>query len=240
MSLKASLRVRAGGEEAWHECAGVLLAPGASLEVAALTGPLLIGFLDPRIDLATARCLDERNLVTLPNAVVERWRRTLGDPAALDYGSVDAWIRSEFANRMGEGRIHPRVRRVVRYLSGHDLDRQHTSLSCLASVAQLSPSRLMHVFTESLGMPLRPYLLLIRVRRAAVALDSGHTVTEAAHIAGFADASHLARTVRRILGVTPGQLAAHDNGGLENRLNRTHDLTVSADRSTATLDAVTT
>jgi AraC-like DNA-binding protein len=64
----------------------------------------------------------------------------------------------------------------------------------------------MHVFTESVGIPLRRYLLRLRVQRAAGALAAGHTVTEAAHAAGFADAPHLTRTFRRILGATPRDL----------------------------------
>jgi len=66
----------------------------------------------------------------------------------------------------------------------------------------------MHVFTQSFGIPLRPYVRRLRVQRAANALASGHSVTEAAYIAGFADASHLSRTVRRTFGVTPRQLRA--------------------------------
>jgi AraC-like DNA-binding protein len=64
----------------------------------------------------------------------------------------------------------------------------------------------MHVFTDSVGVPLRPYLLWLRVQRAAGALAAGHTVTEAAHIAGFADAAHMTRTFRRTLGTTPREL----------------------------------
>jgi AraC-like DNA-binding protein len=64
----------------------------------------------------------------------------------------------------------------------------------------------MHVFTESVGIPLRPYLLWLRVQRAASALSNGQTVTEAAHLAGFADAPHLTRTFRRTLGTSPREL----------------------------------
>jgi AraC-like DNA-binding protein len=103
-------------------------------------------------------------------------------------------------------RIHPRVQRVLAYLQEQELDRHHTSLMWLALIAKLSPSRLMHVFTESLGIPLRPYLLRLRVQRAAGALAAGHSVTEAAHVAGFADGPHLTRTFRRILGATPRDL----------------------------------
>jgi AraC-like DNA-binding protein len=66
----------------------------------------------------------------------------------------------------------------------------------------------MHVFTESLGMPLRAYVLGLRVQRAVDALADGRSATEAAHIAGFSDAPHLTRTFRRTVGMTPREVIA--------------------------------
>jgi methylphosphotriester-DNA--protein-cysteine methyltransferase len=57
-------------------------------------------------------------------------------------------------------------------------------------------------------MPLRPYWCGLRLQRTAVALAAGHTVTEAAYIAGFADGPHLTHTVRWLLGITSRDLMA--------------------------------
>ena len=65
----------------------------------------------------------------------------------------------------------------------------------------------MHVFTESVGVPVRPYILWLRLQRAACDLINGASVTSAAHEAGFSDAAHLTRTYRRMLGTTPSDLA---------------------------------
>jgi AraC-like DNA-binding protein len=43
----------------------------------------------------------------------------------------------------------------------------------------------MHLFTESLGVPLRPYILWLRVQRAACDLMAGATISRAVHSAGF-------------------------------------------------------
>src|SRR5262245_55750250 len=80
------------------------------------------------------------------------------------------------------------------------------SLDNLASIAGLSPSRFMHVFTESVGVSLRPYILWLRLQRAGGELMRGATATEAAHNAGFSDAAHMTRTSRRMLGTTPSEL----------------------------------
>jgi AraC-like DNA-binding protein len=100
-------------------------------------------------------------------------------------------------------RIHPRVYSALQSLPERLARANDVSLKTLASIAGLSPSRFMHVFTASVGTPLRPYILALRVRLACQELRAGATVTSAACAAGFSDAAHLTRTFRRILGTTP-------------------------------------
>jgi AraC-like DNA-binding protein len=106
-------------------------------------------------------------------------------------------------------KIHPRVTRVLRYLRAQPGVLGDVSLPTLAGIAGLSESRLRHVFTESLGVALRPYILWLRVQRPCGELIGGASVTKAAHEAGFSDSAHLARTFRRMLGVTPTQIAGN-------------------------------
>src|SRR4029453_15865292 len=58
----------------------------------------------------------------------------------------------------------------------------------------------------SLGVPVRPYILWLRLQRAACDMMNGASVTNAAYRAGFSDAAHLTRTFRRMLGATPSDL----------------------------------
>jgi AraC-like DNA-binding protein len=81
-----------------------------------------------------------------------------------------------------------------------------TSLAALAAVARLSPGRFMHAFTESVGIPLRPYLRWLMLERAGAALASGAPLGDAAYAAGFADAAHMSRTFRRMFGVSPSEV----------------------------------
>jgi transcriptional regulator GlxA family with amidase domain len=97
------------------------------------------------------------------------------------------------------------VRRLLAVLRDSGVD-DATSRESLASSVKLSPSRLMHVFTASTGIPLRPYLAWLRLQRAATAIVNGSSMGGAAHAAGFADASHMSRTFRRMLGVAPSLL----------------------------------
>jgi AraC-like DNA-binding protein len=208
-----SVRVRLRRGAMWHRCAAVFAVPGTWLEIDPCGSTLVVGFVDPG---AYATVPPPRpsgpRVAAVPEAVVERWRGALGDPETLDNRRLDSWARSELASWSHQRTMHPSVRRVVHYVRGHGLEQHGTSLARLAQVGDLSPSRLMHVFTQSLGIPLRPYILWRRVQHASTVLALGYTVTEAAYIAGFADAPHLTRTVRRLLGITPRQLMTPATG----------------------------
>lgn len=80
------------------------------------------------------------------------------------------------------------------------------TLSALSEAVHLSPSRLIHRFREAIGVPLRRYVLWCRLRTAADSAMRGSNLTEAAHLAGFADSPHLTRTFRAMFGVTPSLL----------------------------------
>jgi AraC-like DNA-binding protein len=64
----------------------------------------------------------------------------------------------------------------------------------------------MHVFTASVGVPLRPYILWLRLQVACGEMMRGASIAGAAQRAGFSDAAHLNRTLRRMMGMTPGEL----------------------------------
>ncbi|HEY0840112.1 MAG TPA: AraC family transcriptional regulator, partial [Vulgatibacter sp.] len=76
--------------------------------------------------------------------------------------------------------VHPGVMRVLRYMREGD---RPPALADLAAVAGLSPGRLLHVFTDAVGIPPRRYLLWLKVQRASRAMASGQSITDAAHAA---------------------------------------------------------
>jgi AraC-like DNA-binding protein len=61
---------------------------------------------------------------------------------------------------------------------------------------------LIHLFTEQIGIPLRRYVLWLRLMTAVQFAVQGESLTEAAHRAGFSDSAHLCRTFRRMYGIT--------------------------------------
>ncbi|MDQ3701953.1 MAG: AraC family transcriptional regulator, partial [Chloroflexota bacterium] len=77
----------------------------------------------------------------------------------------------------------------------------------LATAAHVSPEHLVRLFRQELGTTPARYLWAERVQAGVHLLE--HTalpIAEVAHRAGFQTASHFTRTVRRSVGMLPGEL----------------------------------
>jgi AraC-like DNA-binding protein len=209
LAVEGSLRVRAGARGAWTSTAGVLTAPDVAHAIDARERETLLVFLDPESEVG--RTLRASVKGPLRRIGAEERDVLVGvDPHALMGLEGPRWT-SLVARTLGAGNaratrpVHPRVRVVLRHLAkaGRDDD---VSLEALAAVAEISPGRLMHAFTESIGIPLRRYLAWLRLQRAAATIVGGAPLAEAALTAGFSDAAHMSRTFRAMLGMTPSSL----------------------------------
>jgi AraC family transcriptional regulator len=100
--------------------------------------------------------------------------------------------------------IDPRVQATLTAV--HALPGRRASLSTLADRVALTPGRLGALFRRDIGIPLRRYLLWLRLIDAIEALSHDANLTEAAHDAGFSDSAHFSRTFRRMFGMPPSAL----------------------------------
>lgn len=95
-----------------------------------------------------------------------------------------------------------KFRQVLEYIEAN-LDR-NISLADIAGVAGLSVSHFKSLFRESAGVPAHQYLIRRRVERAKnLIAEDKMPISQVAFEAGFAHQSHLARHMRRLLGVSP-------------------------------------
>jgi AraC-like DNA-binding protein len=202
IALEGRLRVRARANGRWRRCTAVVVGRNIVHEIDARDAFVMMAFVGAEISLdAMVATPLQSPIGVVSTEEAARWRRELGDAKTLDATRVKQWVRSTLIRSTPD--VDSRVDRVIRMLRQQPLDTRSTSLVRLSRVAGLSPSRFGHVFTESFGVPVRPYLRWLRFLRAARELVSGRSVTHAAHIAGFADAAHLTRTCRRTLGISP-------------------------------------
>jgi len=210
LAIEGELRVRPSASGRWRSAAGVLTSPHAPHAIDSKGVEVLLVFLDPESDAGAmfrpalnraVRLLAEGERTALVRDVV---------PRTILSSGAEEWVRTAARTLRvplapSQRTIHPRVRRLLAVLRGSGVD-DATSLEVLAKLVSLSPSRLMHVFTASVGIPLRPYLAWLRVQRAAMAIVNEASMGEAAHAAGFADAAHMSRTFKRMLGIAPSLL----------------------------------
>lgn len=213
LALEGELSI-AVEDAAPKRAAGVVTAPNVSHAIDAEGRATLLVFLDPESEAGSSlrAALADEDVRLL--STVQRDALVQGaDPLAImttRFG--DEWTRRAVAllggeQRSAKRRMHPRVRKALTILRANP-ESDDAALTALANAVGLSPGRLMHAFTQSLGIPLRPYLQWLKVQRAAGAIVAGVPLSEAAHAAGFADAAHMSRTFRRMFGISPSGLRA--------------------------------
>jgi AraC-like DNA-binding protein len=98
-----------------------------------------------------------------------------------------------------------RIVTALSWITGH-LDNETITVDQIAKVVYLSPGRFMHLFSEQTGIPVRKYILWQRLKCALLQIADEHTITEAAHSAGFTDSSHMNRTFNAMFGITPSKI----------------------------------
>jgi AraC-like DNA-binding protein len=211
LGLDGDLRTRASSSRPWTSAAGVLTASDVPHAIDARGVEVLLVFLDPQSEVGAALAAvlqGSLRLISSPERAT--LLRQAADPAAIMRADGAAWTRHAVetlgaAPIPGPRTVHPRVRKLLRLLRTSAIA-DSTSLESLSQAVGLSPGRLMHVFTASIGVPFRPYLAWCKLQRAAGAIVSGVPLAQAAHAAGFADAAHMSRTFRRMFGIAPSAL----------------------------------
>ena len=164
--------------------------------------------LSKNIDAVTG---NERGVLVLDQSPAERETRALRSlldmPAdchtakELCHSVVDRFCGTDATENTEED---PRIRSAKR-LMGHAPDSK-MPISAIAREVGLSESRLIHVFKEHTGIPIRRYLLWLRLVEAVEQMSAHVSITVSAHGAGFADSAHLSRTFRRMFGISPSFL----------------------------------
>jgi AraC family transcriptional regulator len=109
---------------------------------------------------------------------------------------------AKLPNAPNEGLGGRRLKQVLSFIEdqlGEDL-----SLKQIAGVAGVSSSHMKTLFRRSVGVPVHQYVIQRRVERAkTLMLQDELSMAEIAQTVGFAHQSHMARHMRRVLGVPP-------------------------------------
>lgn len=99
------------------------------------------------------------------------------------------------------GLVDPRVAQVLALIR-NEPDRNYSQKE-LGEALGLSPSRVLHLFSQQIGVPYRRYRMWTRLWLAAERLHASDNMTIAAMDSGFADATHFSHAFRDTFGVNP-------------------------------------
>lgn len=218
VGLEAPLQVALPGSgEAWHQHS-LLLAPGTRVEIDAGGQLVAACYLD-------ALGQDFRLLADGMN----RWTPGIhghlpGEPELQDLcrrlharplEPEDAYLALERCiNPSGQAypSADPRVEAVVALI--RERITENLSVEQLAGAVNLSVSRLVELFREQIGVPIRRYRQWHRLFVTVTGVERGETLTNAAIAAGFTDSAHFSHTFRMTLGMTPSDILAMLSGRL--------------------------
>lgn len=149
----------------------------------------------------------------LPTITMLETARDLGRPAmeevALEFATAILKLASG-GDRVGgidraidERRVSDAIHRIEQ--SAHELEEGRLSLGALAKEVDMSRYHFLRVFRRLVGQTPHQYVLLLRMRKAAVRLRTTEApLTAVALDAGFNDLSTFIRRFRQIMGMSPG------------------------------------
>ncbi len=218
VGIDQPFRVLESESSAWRECRSVLAPPGCLHEIEVGGALMAILFIEPESPDYPAiqnamqdgewQCLyglaHEDEVLT---ALHEAWERQ--PDAATLHELLDRIIPSPNPEQRPQP-LDARIQKVIQMMK-EDLTRSY-SMNELAEVVNLSPTRLVHLFKEEVGVPIRRFRQWHRMRVVAALVSKNKTLTDAALDAGFADSSHFSRAFRNMFGITPSSVfsrAAH-------------------------------
>lgn len=100
----------------------------------------------------------------------------------------------------------PRIATARSLVTPQFLAHEPQPITALAEQVHLSPSRFRHLWRFEMGISVQSYLRWQRLLTAMIASAEGVSLTEAAHMAGFADSAHLTRVFRATFGIAPSRI----------------------------------
>ena len=195
-------------------CRAALCAVGAKRRIDATKIPFLSLNLDPDTPTALAwhALLGPGVIRPLADAFVDPLAVPIRDllagrTARSQVRPLAHALTAAVATQLGEARPCPldgRIRRVADHL--RDQSAPQVRLPELAELAGLSPSHLMHLFRDQIGLSMRNFLLWQKMRQALHRIVMDEPLTYVAHQCGFADSAHLTRTFQAFYAIQPSRL----------------------------------
>jgi len=128
--------------------------------------------------------------------------------ASLDVDGPDVaadFLVNQLVGKQEPRFVHPQLRQAIEVVSSRMPDR--VDVASVAGAVALSPDYLGRLCRQQTGVSFSATIRWQRLVTAVSYILDGHSVTDAAHLAGFADGSHATRVCWEMTGATPRELA---------------------------------
>jgi AraC-like DNA-binding protein len=190
------------------ECPARMLKRWTHFKVALPSGQGLFQAIEPAFELKISDCSAWTPLL------LDRFWELQNSVSLVDVLESEAALRmliSLFLRKgPGVSEFDAKMETASRFKKAFDLIEsslaRRVSLDDLAEAVSLHPSYFSNEFARRMGVPPMEYLRLRRVELAKrLLLDSGRKLEDIASETGFADAFHLSRTFKRIVGLSPSE-----------------------------------
>ena len=215
ISVGEPFRVRTSESDSFQEQESFVVGPNVAHELDAEGIPIveIWGEVGALADFARHLSATSGSLVPSlpPELLVELRSHFLEvETRSIDRQAGEALLSYVFTQLLGAGSAStegdPRIAHARSLVTPRFLVDELRPIDALASEVHLSTSRFRHLWREETGMSVQSYLRWQRLLAAMVASAGGASLTEAAHIAGFADSAHLSRVFRATFGITPSDI----------------------------------
>jgi AraC-like DNA-binding protein len=195
---------------------GVVIAPDLKHSLDGEGGEQALLLIDPEHTCAqqlTKKWLDGEVVAPLPASLLAPLVRNLTkDQSSSLHESglanpITALLDTLLPWDTGPAPMDHRVRAALDYLQSQPL--KNVAASELANEIHLSESRMAHLFKQQVGIPVRRYLMWLRLMDAIECAFAGNSLTVAAAHAGFSDSAHFSRTFQDMFGIQPSLVIQH-------------------------------
>lgn len=211
VAIHGSISLRTAESLAWYSCRSAVIAPDQPHQFDGRGAMVGLFYLIPETEEARRILQTTSGKVSaLPTSMlknlVPRLRKALDDGCSGEQARevFDGLVQGLSQTGDCSSQMDARVECALDYL--RSVPDYRASVMEIAEAVSLSPSRISHLFAEQAGLPIRRYLLWLRLRAAIEEMATGDSLTEVAYATGFSDSAHLSRTFRQMMGLMPSQL----------------------------------